>query len=128
MGIIEINLLIDTRFASTLPTGSVTLVNTASKFMTIALGAFAAAFSSILLSTFLRISTYAPKRLSFYLLESTKFIFWITVPVAILMGFFSYDIFYTLFYRLAKNNFTIEQAAEGSALLIAFLPGHFFLL
>lgn len=126
VGIIEINLLIDTRFASTLPSGSVTLVNTASKFMTIALGAFAAAFSSILLSHFSRISTYAPKRLSFYLLESTKFIFWVTVPVAILMGFFSYDIFYTLFYRLAKNNFTLDRVAEGSALLIAFLPGLFF--
>ncbi len=41
------------------------------------------------------------------------------------MGFFSYDIFYTIFYRLA-HNFTLEQVAEGSMLLRAFLPGLFF--
>ena len=125
VSIIEINLLIDTRFASRLPPGSVTLINLSSKFMTIALGAFAVAFSSILLSHFSRISTYAPKRLSFYLLESTKFILWITVPVALLMSFFSYDIFYTIFYRLT-NKFTIAQVEEASLLLIAFLPGLFF--
>ena len=126
VSIIEINFIIDNRFASRLPAGSATLVYLASRLMSIALGAFAAAFSSVLLSHFSRVSTYAPKRLSFYLLESTKFIFWVTVPVALLMTYFSYDIFYTIFYRFARNKFTLEQVAEGSALLIAFLPGLFF--
>lgn len=125
MSIIEINLLIDNRFASTLPAGSVTLLVLASRFMTITLGAFAVAFSSILLSHFSRISLYAPKRLSFYLLESTKLILWVTLPVALLMSYFSHDIFYTIFYRLAKN-VTLAQVEEGSVLLIAFLLGLFF--
>lgn len=123
--VIEINLFIDNRFASTLPTGSITLITLASRFMSIALGAFAVAFSSILLSHFSRISSYAPGRLSFYLHESTKIIFWVTIPCALLMGFFSYDIFYTIFYKLARN-FTLEQVSEGSVLLKAFLPGLFF--
>ena len=58
--VIEVNLFIDNRFASTLPTGSITLLTMASRFMSIALGAFAVAFSSILLSHFSRISSYAP--------------------------------------------------------------------
>lgn len=125
VGVVEINLFIDNRFASSLPVGSATLLNISSRFMTITLGAFAVAFSSILLTHFSRISRYAPKRLSFYLLESTKFIFWITIPSALLMGFFSYDIFYTLFYRIAKN-FTLAQVEEAASLLVAFLPGLFF--
>lgn len=131
VSIIEINLIIDNRFASTLPSGSLTLLSISSKFMTIALGAFAVAFSTILLPQFSRISTYAPRRLNFYLLESTKFIFWITIPVVLLMSFFSYSIFYTIFYKLAgsfapDNRFTLAQVSQSSSLLRAFLPGLFF--
>ncbi len=125
VSIIEINLIIDNRFASTLPAGSLTLISIAAKFMMIALGAFAVAFSTILLPHFSRISMYAPKRLSFYLLESAKLIFWVTVPIALLMSFFSYDIFYTIFYRLT-GRLTISQVHEGAWLLRAFLPGLFF--
>jgi putative peptidoglycan lipid II flippase len=125
VSIIEINLIIDNNFASTLPAGSVTLLSLSSKFMTIALGAFAVAFSTILLPHFSRISTYAPKRLSFYLLESAKFIFWVTIPVALLMTFFAYDIFYTLFYRLT-GEMSLVRVNEAASLLIAFLPGLFF--
>ncbi len=122
---IAINLIVDNRFASTLPAGSLTLLSISSKFMMITLGAFAEAFSTILLSHFSRVSTYAPKRLSYYLLESTKLIFWVTIPVVFLMSFFAYDIFYTIFYRLA-GNFTLAQVGQASTLLIAFLPGLFF--
>ncbi len=125
VGVVEINLFIDNRFASSLPVGSATLLNIASRFMAITLSAFAVAFSSILLTHFSRISRYAPKRLSYYLLEATKFMIWITAPIALLMGFFSYDIFYTIFYRIAKN-FTLEQVKEAASLLVAFLPGLFF--
>lgn len=125
VSVVEINLFIDNRFASSLPTGSATLLNLSSRFMTLTLGAFAVAFSSILLSHFSRISRYAPKRLSFYLHESTQFVFWITVPVTLLMSFFAYDIFYTIFYRIA-HNFTLSQVEEAASLLVAFLPGLFF--
>lgn len=125
VSVVEINLIIDNRFASTLPAGSVTLLSLSSRFMTIALGAFAVAFSTILLPQFSRISMYAPKRLSYYLLEAAKLIFWVTIPVAFWMSFFAYDIFYTIFYRLA-GNFTLDQVRLAAGLLIAFLPGLFF--
>jgi putative peptidoglycan lipid II flippase len=122
---IEINLLIDARFASMLPPGSATLLILASRFMTIALGAFAVAFSSILLPHFSRITTYAPRRLSFYLLESAKFILWVIAPVMLLMSFFAHDIFYTIFYKLT-DNFSLEQVTEAATVLIIFLTGLFF--
>lgn len=123
---VELSFLIDARFASRLPPGAITLLSLSSRFMTIALGAFAVAFSTILLPHFSRISTYAPKRLSFYLLESAKFILWVTAPIAILMSFFASDIFYTIFFQLARN-FTIAQVHEAALLLQGFLLGLFFL-
>jgi putative peptidoglycan lipid II flippase len=125
VSIVEINLIIDNNFASSLPAGSMTLLTLSSRFMMIALGAFAVAFTTILLPHFSRISTYAPKRLSFYLLESTKFIFWVIAPVALLMSFFAYDIFYTIFYRLT-GDFSLSKVSIAASLLTAFLPGLFF--
>lgn len=125
VGAVEINLFIDNQFASSLPSGSATLLGASSRFMTIALGAFAVAFSTILLSHFSRVSRYAPKRLSFYLLEGTQFILWVTLPIVLLMSFFSYDIFYTTYYKLGKN-ITLPQIEEAASLLVAFLPGLFF--
>lgn len=126
MSAMEINLLIDARFASALPSGSLTLINISSRFMGIALSVFATAFSSILLSHFSRITTYAPKRLSYYLLESSKFIFWVTIPAILLMSFFSHDLFYTTFYKFSSNKFTVDMVGEATQLLIAFLMGLFF--
>ena len=125
VSLIEINSLIDFGFASTLPAGSLTLIYLSSRFMGIALGAFGDAFSMILLPQFSRVSTYAPKRLNYYILEASKVIFWVTIPIAFLMSFFAYDIFYTIFYRLT-GNFTLEQVQQASRLLIAFLSGLFF--
>lgn len=120
---VEIISLIDGQFASYLPHGSVTRISYATDFMRIPLGIFVIAFSTILLPHLARVSTYAPKRLGFYLLESTKLIFWVTIPSALLMGFFSYDIFYTIF--LSKN-FTLTDIQEVAHLLIAALAGLFF--
>ncbi len=123
---VELNAIVDNRYASLLPEGSITLILLSSRFMGIALGAFAVAFSQILLPHFSRISSYAPQRLSFYLFEATKLIMWVITPIALLMAFFSYDIFYTLFYRIAKH-ITLSQVQQSSSLLIAFLPGLVFL-
>ncbi|MFI5332722.1 MAG: murein biosynthesis integral membrane protein MurJ [Candidatus Babeliales bacterium] len=121
MSLMEISLFIDTSFASYLPAGSITLIYLANRFMGIALGVFAVAFSTILLPHFSRISTYAPQRLSFYMLEAAKFVFWVTVPVVIMMSFFAGNIFHTLF-----SKFTEIQAHEAGHILIAFLLGLFF--
>lgn len=123
ISLMELALFIDTSFASLLPPGSISLIFYANRFVGIPLGVFAVAFSTILLPHFSRINTYSPKRLHFYLLESAKFILWVTTPVALLMGFFSEEIFSTIF--LSKK-FTLAQAHEASIILHAFLGGLFF--
>lgn len=123
ISLMEIALFIDTSFASFLPTGSISLLYYANRFVGIPLGVFAVAFSTILLPHFSRINTYSPKRLHFYLLESAKFIFWVTMPITLLMAFFSHEIFSTIF--LSKK-FTLLQAQEAGNILLAFLLGLFF--
>jgi putative peptidoglycan lipid II flippase len=122
ISLMEIALFIDTSFASWLKPGSISLLFYANRFIGIPLGVFAVAFSTILLPHFSRISAYSPKRLHFYLFESARFIFWITIPVALLMAFFANDIFSTIF--LSKK-FTIEQVREAGTILQTFLCGLF---
>jgi putative peptidoglycan lipid II flippase len=122
MSILEISIYIDGQFASYLQVGSTTFISYASNFMRIPLGIFAVAFSTILLPHFSRIA-HKPKRLSFYLLESIKTILWVSIPAALLMGFFSYDIFYTTYY---SPKFTLYDVQQVSILLQAFLCGLIF--
>lgn len=122
MSAMEIGNFIDTSFASYLPKGSVSLIYYANRFMGIPLGVFATAFATILLPHFSRITAYAPSRLSFYLLETAKFIAWVTVPVAIIMSFFADTIFSTMF----SDKFTAEQVHEAGSILIAYTAGLFF--
>lgn len=118
----EINLLIDHRFASYI-VGGASCINYANRFMGIPLGVFATSFATILLPHFTRVSGYAPKRLSFYLLESTKLVLWVCLPITCGMIFFSYDIFYSLFY---SPQFPLEQILRCSHVLIACVLGLFF--
>lgn len=123
LSIAEISIFISTSLASYLPSGSISLMNYAFGFLRIPLGVFAIAFSTILLPHFSRITSYAPKRLSYYLLETSKFVFWITIPSTILMIFFSEKIFYTTFL---SSKFTIAQVYESASILTMFLFGLFF--
>lgn len=123
MSVMEINLFIDTSLASYLSSGSMLIIYLANRFMGIPLGVFAVAFSTILLPHFSRVSMQNPRRLSFYLFESTKFIFWITVPVALFMCFWADNIFYTLFL---SEKFPLAKVIEASYVLMAFLLGLFF--
>jgi len=122
MSAMEIGNFIDTSFASYLPKGSVSLIYYANRFMGIPLGVFATAFATILLPHFSYITAYAPRRLSFYVLETAKFIAWVTVPVAIMMSFFANKIFSTMF----SDKLTALQINEAGSILIAFLIGLFF--
>lgn len=123
LSIVEISLFIDSMFASYLPKGSYALIDLSARFMQIPLGVFSVAFSSILLPHFARIGTYAPRRLGFYLLEATKFIFWVTVPAAIMMAIVSDKIFITLF---VSDKFPLSRVPEGCYTMMAFLTGLFF--
>jgi len=122
-GMIELNLFIDAQFASYLPVGSVALLSYAANFMRIPLGVLVVSFSTILLSHVSRVSTYAPRRLGYYLFESTKLLIWVIIPIALLMGFFAFDIFYTLY---VSENFSYIDAVRAQTLLIIMLAGLFF--
>ena len=124
IGLMEVALFIDTSFASHLPAGSISLISYANRFVGIPLGAFAVAFSTILLPHFSRIQTYSPKRLHFYLLEAAKFILWVTLPITALMVFFSHEIFSTIFL---SEKFTLVHVQQASSILRALLPALFFL-
>lgn len=124
ISLMEVALFIDTSFASHLPPGSISLISYANRFVGIPLGAFAVAFSTILLPHFSRIHTYSPKRLHFYLLEAAKFVFWITIPTTLAMSFFSQEIFSTIFL---SEKFTALHVEQASTILLALLPGLFFL-
>jgi len=121
MSIMEVGLFVDTQFASFLPPGSISLVRYANRFMGIPLSVLATSLSTVLLPYFSHIIKHAPKRVGFYLLEAAKIIFWATIPMALIMGFFSEKIFTTIFTR-----FSGMQAIEASVILTAFLTGLFF--
>ena len=123
MSVLELSLMIDIQFASNLQDGTVSLIYYANRFLGIPLGVFAVAFSTILLPHFSRISTYAPKRLNFYLYESAKLVFWVTIPCMLGMLFFADKIFTTLFL---SEKFSLQQAHETAHILIAFIIGLFF--
>ncbi len=122
VSIMEINSFIDTSFASYLVEGSISLINYANRFVGIPLGVFAVAFSTTLLPHVSHVSSYAPKRLHFYLFESTKFVMWVTLPVAILMWILSEQIFVTFF----PATVSIEQIHQAAAILRVFIIGLFF--
>lgn len=123
MSVTEVSIIVDGQFASFLPTGTVTLLSYAHKFMAIPIGVFAVAFSTILLPYFSRISTYAPKRLNFFLYESAKMVFFVMIPCTLGLIFFAKDIFITIF---VSDSFTLEHAYTAGNILVAFGLGLFF--
>ncbi len=122
MSIMEVGLFIDTSFASFLPKGTMSLLYYANRFMGIPLGVFAVALATTLLPHFSRVAMRAPKRLSFYLLETTKIVAWVTIPSSLIMGYFAEDIFLTIFY---SKKFSLDQVMEVKSILIAFMFGLF---
>ena len=122
MSVMEVNFLVDRRLASYFPKG-VALLYYPFRFMGIALGVFAVAFSTVLLPHLTRVSSYAPKRLHFYLVESAKFVLWIILPIVILMSYFSEDIFATFFMN---EKFPLQDVLKAKQILQAFSVGLFF--
>lgn len=124
VGAIEINLFIDQMLASYLPTGSIALIHYSSSFMRIPVSVFAVAFSTVLLPHVSRVTTYAPKRLSFYLLESAQLVWWLTIPITALMVFFARDIFVTI---MVSERFSVANGIVSAQLLSILASGLFFL-
>lgn len=124
ISLMELSSFIDTSFASVLKPGSIALIYLSNRIVGIPLGVFAVAFATALLPHLSRVARFSPRRLSFYLLEGAKLIFWISVPATILLCFFAQPLFKTLF--LSGGKFTADQVTDATAILRAFLCGLFF--
>ncbi|MBN2267584.1 MAG: murein biosynthesis integral membrane protein MurJ [Candidatus Babeliaceae bacterium] len=122
-GAMEISFIVDHMFASYLVEGSMSLLRYTYAFTRLPLQVFGTAFATILLPHFTRIGSYARRRLGFYLFESAKFVWWVTIPATLLMAAFSYQIFNTLFL---SAKFTEAHVQESSILLSIFIVGLFF--
>ncbi len=123
VSIFEINLFIGGMVASYLPQGSVSLLYYGSRFMNIPLGIFAVALSSILLPHFSRTVLYAPKRLSFYLLEVTKLVSWVILPATLYFLFVSRNFFEHVLLSKKATAFQIDQAV---VILMIYIMGLWF--
>lgn len=96
VSIMEINFIIDGNIATYIGAGAPSVLYYGNRFMQIPLSIFAVAFSTVLLTYFSRLLLYAPRRLSFLLLEASKFIFWAIIPSMIFLMFISGRLFSTL--------------------------------
>jgi len=123
MSAIEIGLVIDGMFASYLSMGTVTLLYYANRWMGVPHGVFAIALSTVLLPQFSRYSQQSTEKVSFYLLEASKMVAWVTLPTMLGMWFFADKIFYTIHL---SPKFPLASANEGAFLLQIFLMGLFF--
>jgi len=123
MSTVELKLIIDSQFASYLPEGSLSLIYYAERFMGIPLGIFATSFAVVLLPYLSRVCKEAPEQLHFYLLESFKLVFWVVIPVMMIMGFLAPDIFITLF---SSKKFDLFHAQQAGVVLQVYLLGLFF--
>jgi putative peptidoglycan lipid II flippase len=123
MSVMELLLFVSTSVASFLPAGSIALIYYANRFMGIPLGIFSRAFSTVLFPYFAKVGAYAHKRLSFYLFEAAKLIYWVMVPVSLMLACVAEKLFLTLF--LSKK-FTIEHVYEAKTILIVFIIGLLF--
>ncbi|QQR53588.1 murein biosynthesis integral membrane protein MurJ [bacterium] len=120
----EINLFIDTTFASLLSSGSISLLYYANRFMGIPLGVLVGSLTTVLLPQLSHIALSSPKRLSLYIFESIKLILWVTIPVTIVMIITAHQLFYSTFF---SKNFSLEQVEIAGTVLQVFCVGLPFL-
>lgn len=123
VSIIEINLFIDTAIASFLNAGSLSMLHYAGRFMNMPIGIFAVSFATILLPHFSRCASYAPKRLNFHVLETTKIITWLLLPATIFLLFVAEEIFTILMFGKVTS---LENALIAKWLLIIYSLGIIF--
>jgi len=122
VGIGEINFLIDSRFASYLHAGTVSLLRCAYQFVNIPLGVIATSLSMVLLPHFSKIG-HSKKELGIYLAEAVKFITWMMLPVTIIMIISSREIFETMFL---SAKFSMDNVFEAQGNMNAYLVGLIF--
>ena len=126
-GIIQINLLIDTVFASLLQTGSPTWLYVSDRLIQFPMGIFAIAIGTILLPTLSKINITNDKKLFIHELQKgQRFVLLIGIPCLIGLYICSIDLISTIFYR---GEFTPYDVQQTSLSLMAYSLGlPFFML
>ena len=126
-GIIQINLLIDTIFASLLQTGSPTWLYVSDRLIQFPMGIFAIAIGTILLPTLSKIDVASNKRLFVYELQKgQRFVLFIGIPSLIGLYLCSVDLISTIFFRGEFTAYDVEQASFSLMAYSVGLP--FFML
>ena len=126
-GIIQINLLIDTIFASFLATGSPTWLYVSDRLVQFPMGIFAIAIGTILLPTLSKYDlNFEREQFILSIQKGQRFVLFIGVPSLIGLFFCSEDLISTIFYRGA---FTASDVINSSYSLMALSFGlPFFML
>jgi putative peptidoglycan lipid II flippase len=126
-GIIQINLLIDTIFASLLETGSPTWLYISDRLIQFPMGIFAIAIGTVLLPTLSKFDLNHEKdKFIAGIQKGQKFVLYIGLPSLIGLFFCAEDLISTIFYRGA---FTSMDVTKSSYSLMAFSFGlPFFML
>lgn len=119
VGVIHLNLLVDTAVGSYLPQGQLTIMFNAFQFLNVPLSVFGVTAFVTLLPHFSRVALYAKKRLQFYLLEVSKVMTWISVPTAFFMAWHARTLFGLLFATRA----TPEQLTLAATVLTVLATG-----
>lgn len=122
VGIGEVNFLIDSRFASYLQSGTLSLIRTAYQLVNIPLGVIATSLSIVLLPYFSKIGN-SKKELGVYLAEAIKFVIWMILPITFIMMISSREIFQTMFL---SSKFTMEHVFQAQSNMNAYLVGLLF--
>ena len=126
-GIIQINLLVDTIFASLLETGSPTWLYVSDRLIQFPMGIFAIAIGTVLLPTLSKYDLrYEKDKFINSVQKGQRFVLYIGVPCLIGLFFCAEDLISTIFYRGA---FTEKDVINSSYSLMAFSFGlPFFML
>jgi len=126
-GIIQINLLIDTIFASLLETGSPTWLYVSDRLIQFPMGIFAIAIGTVLLPTLSKLDA-TNKKIDFSnsISKGQKFVLFLGIPSLIGLFLCAEDLVSTIFYR---GQFTYTDVLQSSYSLMAFSIGlPFFML
>ncbi|MFH1461382.1 MAG: murein biosynthesis integral membrane protein MurJ [bacterium] len=123
VSIIEINLFVDSILSSFLAVGNYSLLYYAGRYMNMPIGIFAVGFATVLLPQFSRYAIYAPKRLAFHILESSKFVTWLILPAMLFLMFISEEIFSILMFKKITS---YENILTAKYLLIIYSAGLVF--
>ena len=126
-GIIQINLLIDTIFASLLQTGSPTWLYVSDRLIQLPMGLFAIAIGTVLLPTLSKINIDSNLNEFIYQVKKgQRFVIFIGIPSFIGLAICANDILSTVFLR---GEFYQDDVNQSSKSLVAFSIGlPFFML